>query len=335
MPSFPNTIYWRDHPYPIVCSWWSVPLLEFFEWPLVSIMLPVLNCVYLAITFGYSLAVHSIVGQYFLSFTTYRTLLCRLLVSKAAKSNSTVSLTVVSKRGIHKLSLPSSSHLGHLMRRTDSLEKILMLGKIEGGRRRDDREWDGWMASLTQWTWVWVSSRSWWWTGKPGALQSTGSQSRTRLSWAELTWPSSTGSNFHFALGILKCSCDGLRCLYLYNPVQDFVWSFNNVFPSLDAKQQGPPPHPCNPSSTYSMKTQDLSLNPHQPLTSPFCSRISMFHVLKGLLVCKDLLIMEPSFLVVSRIKFIFSIQLLYKWLYVYFLKYLSFLFVETYVTGM
>ena len=40
----------------------------------------------------------------------------------------------------------------------------------------DNRGWDGWMASLTQWTWVWVSSGSWWWTGKPGELQSMGSQ---------------------------------------------------------------------------------------------------------------------------------------------------------------
>ena len=45
-------------------------------------------------------------------------------------------------------------YFGHLMWRTDSLEKILMLGKIEGGRRRDDRAWDGWMASTTRWTWV-------------------------------------------------------------------------------------------------------------------------------------------------------------------------------------
>ena len=40
----------------------------------------------------------------------------------------------------------------------------------------DDRGWDGWMASPTQWTWVWVGSRSWWWTGKPGMLKSTGLQ---------------------------------------------------------------------------------------------------------------------------------------------------------------
>ena len=73
-------------------------------------------------------------------------------------------------------------HFGHLMWRTDSLEKILMLGKIEGGRRRDDRGWDGWMVSLTWRTRVWASSGSWWWTAKPGVLPSMGSQSRTLLS---------------------------------------------------------------------------------------------------------------------------------------------------------
>ena len=75
-------------------------------------------------------------------------------------------------------------YFGHLMRRTDSLEKTLMLGKIEGGRRRqDDRGWDGWMASPTQGTRVWVSSGSWWWTGEPGMLQSMGSQ-RVGHEWA-------------------------------------------------------------------------------------------------------------------------------------------------------
>ena len=63
-------------------------------------------------------------------------------------------------------------YFGHLMRRTDSLEKTLMLGKIEG----DDREWDGWMASSIQWTWVWVGSRSWWCTGKLDVLQPMGLQ---------------------------------------------------------------------------------------------------------------------------------------------------------------
>ena len=74
-------------------------------------------------------------------------------------------------------------YFGHLMQRTDSFEKTLKLGKIEGRRRRDDRGWDGWMASLTRRTWVWASSESWWWTGKAGALQSMGSQ-RVGHDWA-------------------------------------------------------------------------------------------------------------------------------------------------------
>ena len=56
--------------------------------------------------------------------------------------------------------------------------------------------WDGWMASPTQWTWVWVGSRSWWWTGRPGMLQSMGSQRDTteRLNWTErsLVWSEQT-----------------------------------------------------------------------------------------------------------------------------------------------
>ena len=79
-------------------------------------------------------------------------------------------------------------YFGHLMQRTDSFEKTLMLGKIEGGRRGDDRGWDAWMVSLTWWTWVWASSRRWWWTGKPGVLQSMRLQ-RVGHDWAnELNW---------------------------------------------------------------------------------------------------------------------------------------------------
>ena len=76
-------------------------------------------------------------------------------------------------------------YFGHLMRRLDSLEKNLMLGGI-GGRRR--RGWDGCMASLTRWTWVWVNSGSWWWTGRPGVLRFMGLQ-RVWHDWAtELNW---------------------------------------------------------------------------------------------------------------------------------------------------
>ena len=76
-------------------------------------------------------------------------------------------------------------YFGHLMWRTDSLEKTLMMGKVGG--EADNRGWDGWMASSTQWTWVWASFESWRWTGKSGMLQSTGSQ-RVGHNWAtELT----------------------------------------------------------------------------------------------------------------------------------------------------
>ena len=54
--------------------------------------------------------------------------------------------------------------------------------RLKAGGEGDDTGWDGWMASPTQWTWVWVSSESWWWTGKPGVLQSMGSQ-RVGLDW--------------------------------------------------------------------------------------------------------------------------------------------------------
>ena len=59
---------------------------------------------------------------------------------------------------------------------------------LGAGGKGDNREWDGWMASLTRWTWVWVNSGSWWWTGRPGVLRFMGLQ-RIRHDWAtELNW---------------------------------------------------------------------------------------------------------------------------------------------------
>jgi len=78
---------------------------------------------------------------------------------------------------------------GHLMGRADSFEKTLMLGKIEGRRRGDDRGWDGWMASPTQWTWVWVDPGV---SDGQGGLVCCGSQgckeldTTERLKWTEL-----------------------------------------------------------------------------------------------------------------------------------------------------
>ena len=82
--------------------------------------------------------------------------------------------------------------------------------KAEG--EGDDRWWDGWMASLTQWTWVWISSGCWWWTGRPGVLQSVGSQ-RVRHSWLTvLNWLT------FFSLRFLCCY------LFLNNLLNNFIY---------------------------------------------------------------------------------------------------------------
>ena len=89
-------------------------------------------------------------------------------------------------------------------------EKTQMLGKMEGGRRRGDRGWDGWMASPTQWRWVWVNSGSWWWTGRPGVLQSMGSQ-RVGHDWA-------TGLNWLVKRGITEENNFNKVWCVLYDP---------------------------------------------------------------------------------------------------------------------
>ena len=60
--------------------------------------------------------------------------------------------------------------------------------RLRAGGKGDDRGWDGWMASLTQQTWVWANSRRWWRTGKPGGLQSTGLQKLDMTKWLR-TYP--------------------------------------------------------------------------------------------------------------------------------------------------
>ena len=80
-------------------------------------------------------------------------------------------------------------YFGYLIRRADSLEKTLMLGGIRGRRRRGNRRWDGWMASRTRWTWVWVNSGSWWWQGGLACWDSWGRKeldTTEGLNWTEL-----------------------------------------------------------------------------------------------------------------------------------------------------
>ena len=95
----------------------------------------------------------------------------------ARRSNQSILKEINPKYSLEGLMLKLKlQYFGHLMWKANSLEKTLMLGKIESKRRRDDIGWDGWMALLTQWTWVWANCRRWWRTGKPGVLQSMGLQ---------------------------------------------------------------------------------------------------------------------------------------------------------------
>ena len=78
-------------------------------------------------------------------------------------------------------------YFGHLMQKLTHWKRPWYWESLKAGEG-DGRGGDGWMASPTQWTWVWVNSGSWWWTGRPGMLQSMGSQ-RVGHDWAtELNW---------------------------------------------------------------------------------------------------------------------------------------------------
>jgi len=107
----------------------------------------------------------------------------------ARRSNQSILKEISPEYSLEGLILKlKPQYFGYLMRRTDSLEKTLMLGRIEGRRRRGQQRWNGWMASPTQWTWVWVNSGSWWWTGRPRMLQYMGPQ-RVGYEWVtEKSW---------------------------------------------------------------------------------------------------------------------------------------------------
>ena len=104
------------------------------------------------------------------------------------RSNQSILKEISSEYSLEGLMLKLKfQYFGHLMQRADSFEKTWCWEGLGAGGEGDERGWDGWMASLTRWTWVWVNSGSWWWTGRPGVLRFMGSQSWTRLSdWPEL-----------------------------------------------------------------------------------------------------------------------------------------------------
>ena len=98
----------------------------------------------------------------------------------AKRSNQSILKETSPKYSLEELMLElNHQYFGHLMWRTDSLEELSSWcwERLKARGEEDDRGWDGWMASLTWWTWIWASSKNWWWTGKPGVLQSMGLKS--------------------------------------------------------------------------------------------------------------------------------------------------------------
>ena len=82
-------------------------------------------------------------------------------------------------------------YFGHLMEELTHWKRLWSWEGLGAGGEGDNWEWDGWMASPTRWTRVWVNSESWWWTGRPGVLwflglQRVGHDWATELSWTEV-----------------------------------------------------------------------------------------------------------------------------------------------------
>ena len=103
--------------------------------------------------------------------------------------------------------------------------------RLKEGRKGDDRGWDGWMTSPTQWTWVWVDSRSWWWTGRPGVLRFMGSQKvghdwANELNWTQLNSPIPV----HFSSLIPRMSHSLLPSLVWPLPICFDPWTRHSRF---------------------------------------------------------------------------------------------------------
>ena len=110
--------------------------------------------------------------------------------------------------------------------------------RLRAGGERDGRGWDSWVASLTRWTQVWVNSRSWWWTGKPGVLQSMGWQ-RVGHDWAtKLNWTASQVSSEELGVGMDVRKCKRQHQLHL-QPIKEKEGlrkrkSKSSIWPQID-----------------------------------------------------------------------------------------------------
>ena len=135
-----------------------------------------------------------------------------------------------------------------------------------------DRRWDGWMASPTRWTWVWVSSGSWWWTGKPGRLQSMGSK---RFGYEWLNWTELIREIIH-----AQRTCTG--CSSIKRP---FFFKFYFIFKLYitvlvlpNIKMNPPQVYMCSPSWTLLPPPSPFNLIKSLILQLSFISSLENLH---------------------------------------------------------
>jgi len=155
------------------------------------------------------------------------------------------------------------------------------------GWKGDERGWDGWMASPTLWTWVWVSSRSWWWTGRPGVLQSMGLQ-RVRHDWVtELNCSSQYFQLLSF-VGLFLRPFTVAHEVLLSMEFSRQEYSSGLPFPS-----PGDLPDPGIKPGSSALQTHSL---PSEPLGSPsfHVSLAKLFSILK--LYCSSIILSYKSF---------------------------------------
>ena len=119
----------------------------------------------------------------------------------ARRSNQSILKEMSPECSLERLMLKLKfQYFGYLIWRADTFEKTPFCKGLKAGEG-DDRRRDGWMASVTQWTWVWVDSGSWGWTGRPGMLQSMRLQ-RVGHDWAtEMNWTENLFSTWSVSCG--------------------------------------------------------------------------------------------------------------------------------------
>ena len=128
----------------------------------------------------------------------------------ARRSNQSIQKEISLEYSLEGLMLKLKlQYFGHLMKRTDSSERLWCWERLKVGEG-DNRGWDGWMASLTQWAWVWVNSGSWWWTGRPRVCSPWGCKELDTTEW--LNW-----TELRACVPLIS---DGL-----YPDLDEFLWS--------------------------------------------------------------------------------------------------------------